>query len=257
MGISQGVSQSYGTPQVSAPIAVGYVPMVTSPPPINRGYTMPQQVPYQVVSPGLAAPVAAGYLPMVASPLANHGNAGVLQHSLHPNAFSNGPAPIMFGYVPMSNTPAPQNINYARPMVTPRSYWTDMPTSSGQQSSHVYYGQTPKAQHHLQPEGSFLGQPSLLDNGSVTPSVPQGNALMVGDESNGDPGDAKSSDVSVGSKWHGFGLGHHKARCGCGARCCTSPWIVGIGGMVMTRDNENYYRFSYDAANEAIQLTNA
>jgi hypothetical protein len=84
--------------------------------------------------------------------------------------------------------------------------------------------------------------------------VPQGNTLMVnGDVLDGDPGDARAS----GSKLQGLGLRHRKTRRGCGARCCTSPWIVGFGGLLMARDDENYYRFSYDGANEAIQLTNA
>jgi hypothetical protein len=165
--------QRYMTPSVPTQNAVRYIPMVASPPPANRGnYSMPSQVPYHVVAPSLAAPVRAGYLPLVASPpAANHGNAGVLQHSLQPKA------PFVVGYVHMSTTPTPENISYATPMVAPRSYWTDMPTSSGLRSSQGYYGLTPTGQHRLnvpvrawQPEGSVLGQPSLLNNGHVTPS---------------------------------------------------------------------------------------
>ena len=58
----------------------------------------------------------------------------------------------------------------------------------------------------------------------------------------------------AGSAW---GYGYGNARFGFGAAGCTSPWFVGFGGLVMSRDNENNYLFSYDSADESIQLTNA
>lgn len=65
--------------------------------------------------------------------------------------------------------------------------------------------------------------------------------------------------VVADSQW---GYGYGKAGCGntpygLGTAGCSSPWFFGFGGLLMARDNENHYLFSYDDANESIQLTDA
>jgi hypothetical protein len=81
--------------------------------------------------------------------------------------------------------------------------------------------------------------------------------------------DAMSSPTGSGCVGSGNGAGRFGGGSGCGsgagsyatgfspcARGLCGPWFGSVGGLIMTRDDGNPYPFSYDSANEEIQLTN-
>jgi hypothetical protein len=204
-------------------------------------------------------------------------------------AAPNMPAPIAAGYTPMVAGQPPANPVYYLPAVAQpatSSYWTEIGPTAGiapqaQPAATGYFAPTtltpmtrpnyvpavggpalagPPAQGPyahgptLKPEGSVLHRqaPSMHGPQAVVPhsgsATPSGGEHYVEAPTHGIHGVTEGTVLG-----HGFG----KARSGCGKACCASPWFVGFGGLVMSRDNENKYRFSYDSWDESIQLTNA
>ena len=231
----------------------------------NGFVVMPQGLAQELAAHNLLNPMTASYVPMVALSLpANMGNYAMPRQNLQPYAMPNVSAPMVVGYTPMVTTPLPANVGHQASAAAARSYWTEMTPEAGTLAP--TFPRQPAVQHRLnylesvrQYEGSVLGQHSLLVNRQV-PLVSEGDPTMVTGPFQRIPQNYfQHFDGSAGPKLQGSWLeyGHDKASIGCGGRCCSSRWSVGFDGLLMSRDNENNYRFSYDGADETIQLTNA
>ncbi len=59
------------------------------------------------------------------------------------------------------------------------------------------------------------------------------------------------------SKAAGRGPAHWLAGVAGSRLGCNTPWFGSVSGLLMSRDNEEHYLFSYDDANESVQLTNS
>ncbi|MDP6556269.1 MAG: hypothetical protein QGG71_16490 [Pirellulaceae bacterium] len=212
--------QPYAMPNMSTPMATGYMPMVASPPRPSVGYYVP------AVAPRATGSYWAEMNPMAG--FATQAQAAETRGFFAPTSLS------------PTSLPAP-NRTYV-----PVPYADGGPAPIGPHGQRV---PGPARQR----EGSVVRQLAPTTVGQE-PTVQHGDPIMLRDDAfYGAPANTFPYDVAVDAA-SGHGLG--KTHFGCRARCCTSPWFVGFGGLLMSRDNENDYFFSYDSANEAIQLTN-
>ncbi len=115
------------------------------------------------------------------------------------------------------------------------------PSSSNDQWHRVAYDSQPSMDQvrNAWGEATANGQPLAAEDQSLHP-VPARQALAA---SSG-YGECYADQIGGGACCPDSG------SCGC-------LWFASGSGLFMTRDNENPYLFSYDDANEAIQLTNA
>lgn len=97
--------------------------------------------------------------------------------------------------------------------------------------------------------GHGAGMPAGPDSGYWGNGGAAGSMVGYGDASCGGAGDFGGAGFGYPSG--GAGLGYPG-----GGGFGVGGWSAGAGGLIMTRDNENHYLFSYDTADESVQLLN-
>jgi len=233
----------------NAPVAPTYLPAVA-------GYS-PATPSYPGVVAGQPQPNAGYYFPAAASqspPTYWSATPPQAGYAAPPHPATHGYfAPVAYGH----GGPAP-----AGPPATSHNPFG--PGGSAQPPANMQQGQQMPLEGSVlnQPIPSAQPQPSMRNQPQVVPY--DGATVVGGGAYYGVPAASGMYDVTMGSavgygygNGYGYGSGFGNARFGSGAVGCTSPWFVGFGGLVMSRDNENDYLFSYDDANESRQLTNS
>jgi len=221
--------------------------------------TSPQRLPQASVPNAMVA----GYAPGVsqqfsAQPGYYHpATRPASQHWSNTGTWVAPPARPTTGYFSPLSAPAP------RPNYFPVSNSNGGPTA-GPPLAHVQPNPGHGGGPAVAPEGSVLNQtapaPYRQEMQNQGPVAPYDGSFMAGGtyySESATPGMYGTSGACGMSTNTMAGYGVGNARFGYGNIGCTSPWFIGFGGLAMTRDNENHYLFSYDSANESLQLTNA